>query len=267
MIDLIKNYWNTRPCNINHSKKEIGSLEYFNEVDYKRYFVEPHILKFADFDNQNNKKILELGCGIGTDSIRFVKAGALLTTIDLSEKSVELTKKRFKQYNLTASIHCGNIENLSSFIPPEPYDLIYSFGVIHHTENPSKVLEEIKKYCNKDTKIKIMVYNKYSWKAFTFFITNGYRFKFNYEKTIQYFAEAQLNCPRAVVYSKSSLKKLLENFNIISIKKDHIFVYKIEDYIKGKYTKTWYFKFMPMFLFNWLKRNFGWHYLVEMRLK
>jgi 2-polyprenyl-3-methyl-5-hydroxy-6-metoxy-1,4-benzoquinol methylase len=267
MLDLIKNYWNTRPCNINHSKKTLGSLEYFNEVDNKRYFVEPHILNFADFNNQNNKKVLELGCGIGTDSIRFAQAGAILTAIDLSDKSIEITKKRFKEYNLNASLYCGNIEELSSFITPQIYDLIYSFGVIHHTENPNKVLKEIKKYCNSDTKIKIMLYNKYSWKAFIFFLLYGYKFLFNYNKTIQYFAEAQLNCPRAIVYSKQSLKELLKDFNIVNIEKDHIFVYKISDYIQGKYTKVWYFKIMPSFLFNWFKKHFGWHYLVEMRIK
>jgi 2-polyprenyl-3-methyl-5-hydroxy-6-metoxy-1,4-benzoquinol methylase len=267
MIDLIKDYWNNRPCNINHSKKTLGSLEYFNEVDKKRYFVEPHILKFADFKNQNNKKVLELGCGIGTDSIRFAQAGAILTAVDLSDKSIEITKQRFKTYNFLCSLHCGNIEELSKFVPVSSYDLIYSFGVIHHTENPNNVLEEIKKYCNKNTTIKIMVYNKYSWKAITFFLLYGYKFLFNYEKTIQYFAEAQLNCPRAIVYSKKSLKEFLKDFEIIKITKDHIFVYNIKEYIKGNYKKIWYFKLIPNFIFNWFKQIFGWHYLIEMKIK
>ena len=48
-IKLIKKYWDNQPCNINHSKKKFLSKEYFNEVRKKRFFVEPHILDFADF--------------------------------------------------------------------------------------------------------------------------------------------------------------------------------------------------------------------------
>ena len=80
----VKNYWNNRPCNIKHSKKEIGTKEYFNDVEYRKYFVEPHIPEFAEFDKWKGKKVLEIGCGIGTDSINFAKAGAILTCVELS---------------------------------------------------------------------------------------------------------------------------------------------------------------------------------------
>ena len=86
----VKNYWDDKPCNIKHSKKEIGTKEYFNDVEYRKYFVEPHIPEFAEFDKWKGKKVLEIGCGIGTDSINFAKAGAILTCVELSEKSLEL---------------------------------------------------------------------------------------------------------------------------------------------------------------------------------
>ena len=73
-MEQIKNYWNNQPCNINHSSKEILSKEYFDEVEIKKYFVEPHIPKFAEFDKWKDKRVLEIGCGIGTDSINFAKA-------------------------------------------------------------------------------------------------------------------------------------------------------------------------------------------------
>ena len=55
----VKNYWNSRPCNIRHSKKEFGSKEYFNDVEHRKYFVEPHIPKFAEFEKWKGKKVLE----------------------------------------------------------------------------------------------------------------------------------------------------------------------------------------------------------------
>jgi 2-polyprenyl-3-methyl-5-hydroxy-6-metoxy-1,4-benzoquinol methylase len=267
LTQSVKKFWNDRPCNIRHSKKEMGSLEYFEEVEKRRYTVEPHILEFADFKNCNNKKILEIGCGIGTDTVMFAKNGGNVTAIDLSDKSVEITKKRFNVYKKKAEIVAGNAEELSSFIKPQTFDLIYSFGVIHHTPNPPAVIEEIKKFCDHKTVIKLMFYSKYSWKAIEFFILHSWRFGFNYKKTIQYFAEAQLNCPVAEVYSLNELKNFFKEFDIIEIKKDYIFPYVIKDYIKGEMKRKFIFRMMPNFIFRYVESKLGWHYLITLKIK
>jgi 2-polyprenyl-3-methyl-5-hydroxy-6-metoxy-1,4-benzoquinol methylase len=262
---IVKEFWNARPCNIRHSKKPVGTKEYFDEVEKKRYFVEPHNLRFADFNKWKGKRVLELGCGIGTDSVRFAKAGADLTLVDISDKSIEMTKQRLEVYGLKANIFTGNLEELSSFLPKQTFDLIYSYGVIHHAQYPERIINEIKYYCNKDTIIKIMLYSKFSWKGITFFLTHGHKFNFNYLKTIKYFAEAQLNCPYAYTYSKKELKNLFKDFKILDIEKTHIFPYKISDYIKDRYNKTLFFKLLPEFLFCYLKRILGWHFLITLK--
>jgi len=266
-IHIVKDFWNNSPCNIRHSKSKIGTKKYFNEVESRKYFVEPHIPKFAEFEKWKGKKVLEIGCGIGTDSINFARAGAELTCIELSDKSLEIAKKRFQAFGLSANFYCGNAEEISKFVPIEEYDLIYSFGVIHHTPNPSNVLNEIKKYAKKDTTIKIMMYSRYSWKTFSFFIKNGHKFGFSLDKTIQYFAEAQLNCPVAYTYTNSSIKELLCDFDIKEIKKDHIFPYVIKEYIKHNYKKTFIFRIMPNRMFKWLEKKLGWHYLITFKIK
>ena len=80
-------FWNLQPCNIKHSNKKVGTKEYFDEVEKKKYFVEPHIPIFAEFPRWKNKKVLEVGCGIGTDAKNFCEAGADYTGMDLSQKS------------------------------------------------------------------------------------------------------------------------------------------------------------------------------------
>ncbi|MEY4572223.1 MAG: Synechococcus phage Bellamy [Bacteroidota bacterium] len=266
-INEVKNFWNSRPCNIKHSKKELGTIEYFNEVEKRKYFVEPHIPHFTNFSSWGNKKVLEIGCGIGTDSINFARAGAKITCLELSEKSLDICKKRFQVFQLYADFYLGSAEHLSSIVPVETYDLIYSFGVIHHTVNPEEIIKQIGDYMDKNSICKIMLYSKYSWKSFEFFIKHGYKFKFNLEKTIQYFAEAQLGCPVAFTYSKKEIKKLLSDYEIIEIKKDHIFPYIIEDYINYKYNKKTIFKILPKKIFRGLESLLGWHTLITFKKK
>lgn len=267
VINSVKNYWNTRPCNVRHSKKEFLSKEYFDEVESKKYFVEPHILSFAEHNKWNNKNVLEIGCGIGTDSINFVRSGANLTCVELSDESLNICKKRFETFNLKAEFYNGNAEVLTTFLPIKKYDLIYSFGVIHHSPNPENIINEIKLYMDKNTEARIMLYAKFSWKALEFYLLKGYKFGFNYRKTIQYFAEAQLDCPVAYTYTENEIINLLKDFEIIQIEKDHIFPYVIEPYKNGKYVKKGIFRYIPNSLFRFLEKKLGWHYLIKFKLK
>ena len=93
-LEVVEQYWDTRPCNIRHSDKEVGTLEYFEEVEKRKYFVEPHIPTFADFQSWREKRVLEIGCGIGTDAINFAKNGAIYTGIELSEKKRKNNDKK-----------------------------------------------------------------------------------------------------------------------------------------------------------------------------
>ena len=92
-IEDVYNYWNKRPCNINHSNKELCSKEYFEEVTKRKYFVEPHIKNFASFEKYKDKYVLEIGCGIGTAAQSFIENGAIYYGCDLSDKSIEIAKK------------------------------------------------------------------------------------------------------------------------------------------------------------------------------
>src|SRR3954463_3087587 len=115
----VRDYWDARPCNLRHSQKPVGSRAYFDEVEARKYFVEPHIPAFADFEKWRGKRVLEIGCGIGTDSINFARAGADLTVVELSEVSLELCKKRFQVYGLKARFFVGNAEELIQTLPKD----------------------------------------------------------------------------------------------------------------------------------------------------
>ena len=251
-IDDVKKYWNDRPCNVRHSKKDTGTKEYFDEVEAKRYTAEPHIPLFADFESYKGKKVLEVGCGMATEGINFVKHGAEYTGTDLSEESLELAKKRFGVYNKEGKFYAGNSEELTSFVPVETYDLVYSFGVIHHSPHPEKIISEIKKYMNKDSTLKIMLYASESWK--------NYMIEAGYDQP-----EAQYGCPIAYTYTKDEVRELLDGFDV-TIEQNHIFPYQIEPYKRGEFLKQPWFESMPDEIFEVLKKNLGWHLLITAKL-
>src|SRR3989344_880065 len=118
-IKKIRDFWDKRPCNIRHSPSKIGTKAYFDEVEKRRYFVESHIPRFAQFSRWKGKRVLEIGCGIGTDTVNFARAGALVTAVELSKKSLDLARKRAKVYKLEKRIkfYLADAEKLSKVIP------------------------------------------------------------------------------------------------------------------------------------------------------
>ena len=260
-IEAVQAYWNKRPCNIRHSTKEIGTMEYFEEVTSRKYLVEPHILKFADFNRWKGKKVLEIGCGIGTDTMMFAKAGAYVTAIDYSEESVKLASLRAKIYEMDDRVkfYCANAERLSREIPEDKYDLIYSFGVLHHTPNPGMALSEIKKFMNKGTELKIMVYHRDSWKALWARLRHP---MWPADNAIAMHSEAQTGCPVTYSYTRFSVRELLRGLKITDMFVDHIFPYIIPLYKKYEYKKVWYFRMLPKPLFRWLEKRLGWHLCI-----
>lgn len=263
-IETVKDYWNNRPCNIRHSNKEIGSIEYFNEVEKRKYFVEPHIPGFADFDRWRGRKVLEIGCGIGTDTINFARAGAHVTAVDLSQESLNVAQKRAEVFNLKINFYQCNIEELSKRVPVEEYDLVYSFGVIHHTPHPEKAIEEIKKYMGMNSSFKIMVYNENSWKVFWIIMRYGFGQFWKKKQLTAKYSEAQTGCPVTFTYTKRSVKELVSGFEIRDVFVDHIFPYHIPSYKKYKYKFVWYFRILPKKWFRHLEKRWGWHLCVTL---
>ncbi len=262
-VEQVQNYWNKRPCNVRHSPKTVGTKEYFDEVEARKYLVEPHIPAFAEFPRWRDKKVLEIGCGIGTDTINFARHGANVTAVELSEKSLEIAEQRAQVLGLQDQIqfYQGNAEALTGFVPVQPYDLIYSFGVIHHTPHPSRIIDQIRQYSRPDTTVKIMVYHRHSWKVLWILLSYGKGQFWRLNKLIAQHSEAQTGCPITYSYTRREGRDLLEQsgFRVGDILVDHIFPYRISDYVQYRYTKVWYFRLMPPFLFRWLESRLGWH--------
>ena len=142
----------------------MGSREYFDEVEQRKHFVESHIPGFAQFERWRGKRVLEVGCGIGTAAVNFARGGADYTGVELSQASLDLTRQRFDVYGVKGDLILCNAENLSEHVEKNHYDMVYSFGVIHHSPHQRAIVEEIRKVIRPNGEFRCMLYAKNSWK-------------------------------------------------------------------------------------------------------
>lgn len=247
--EKIRRYWNTQPCNIKHGQSDIGTPEFFREVSERRYRVEPHIAEFAGFHLWAGKRVLEIGCGIGSDAEEFAKAGAEYVGIDLSEQSVALSRNRFNVLDLEGEFHV--MDASKSFASIGKFDLVYSYGVIHHFPGIDTIIENVKEVLVPGGEFRFMVYAKNSWKYAMI------------QKGLDQF-EAQAGCPYAQAYSKDEIRHLLEDgWNIERLRQDHCFMYNVDSYKQGRYELEPWFEAMSESHRQAVREYLGWHLLVK----
>lgn len=157
-IEQVKDFWNQNPCNSRLSDAADPRQRY-TEIESERYKWEPHIrsvVRAADF---TGKKVLEIGCGVGTDGRQFAMAGAEYVGINLDEGSTKEASEAFRAFGLPGIILQANAETMQL---GERFDHIYSFGVIHHTEHPSFIAANMHRHLKDGGTFTVMLYNRAS---------------------------------------------------------------------------------------------------------
>ena len=263
-IAAVRDYWDRRPCNLRHSPAPIGTREYFDQVEQRKYLVEPHIPPFAQFARWKGRRVLEIGCGLGTDTINFARAGAAVTAVDLSPRSLDLARQRADIFGVADRIQFveADGERLSSFVEPRVYDLVYSFGVIHHSPHPPRVLDEIRRhFVDERSVLKLMLYHRRSWKVMAILLSEARGAWWRLEEAVARHSEAQTGCPVTYTYTRRSAGALLASagFRVLQAEVAHIFPYRIEEYVRHQYVKAAPFNILPEPVFRWLERRLGWH--------
>ncbi len=161
----IKKYWNKASCGTEFIKQQKFSKEYFEDIENFRYKIEPEIFSFAQFSRFHGKKVLEVGVGAGTDFTQWVRSGAIAYGIDLTQEAIENATQRLSLQGLKAQeLKVSDAETLP--YPDNFFDLVYSWGVIHHSPDMEKCIKEIVRVSKPGGQIKIMIYNRHSLFAF-----------------------------------------------------------------------------------------------------
>ena len=249
--ERIRRYWNTQPCNIKHGQSDIGTPAFFREVSERRYRVEPHIAEFAGFHLWAGKRVLEIGCGIGSDAEEFAKNGADYVGIDYSDQSVEIARQRFDALGLEGEFYNIDASDATAMSALGKFDLVYSYGVIHHFPALDTIVKNVRDVLLPGGEFRFMVYAPNSWKQAMI-----------YKGLDQY--EAQAGCPYAKSFTKEEIPEILgDGWHIERIRQDHCFMYNVEKYKQGQYELEPWFEAMPAAMREAVREYLGWHLLVK----
>jgi SAM-dependent methyltransferase len=159
--ERVRAFWQAHPCGTKFSDAPMGSRLFFERVEEHRYSKEWHIPGAADFAGASGLRVLEIGCGLGTDGAQFALAGADYTGVDLTEAAIELAQKRFELFNLPGTFRTADAENLD--FADASFDLVYSHGVLHHTPDTERAVREVHRVLKPGGRAVIMLYHRDSY--------------------------------------------------------------------------------------------------------
>ena len=161
LITRITAYWDQHIHDLAITTHPVGSSGFFQQLDDYRYDKLNYLPRLVDFSSSQGKRFLEVGCGAGIDLVRFARAGAIVTGIDLSTTAIDLARKNIEQNGLSADLRVMNGEAMQ--FPDNSFDVVYGHGVLQYTANVEKMVAEIHRVVKPGGEVIVMVYNRNSW--------------------------------------------------------------------------------------------------------
>lgn len=213
----VEKYWEEETCGTSPKlikNKNIYTKAWFEEIENYRYSVEPFIHSIAQFSRHGGKKVLEIGVGAGSDHLNWARSGADLFGVDLTDKGIQTTRKRLNLYNLKSNLQRMDAENLP--FKDNYFDIVYSWGVIHHSENPEQIIKEILRVLKPGGKFLGMIYHRRSIHAFNLWIKNSL-LKFKPWRSLKYVLYHFNESIASKAYTFKETKKLFKEFKSCEI--------------------------------------------------
>lgn len=154
--------WSQDPCGAEYEREhELGTREFFDSIERHRYSeYAPWMPRLMEFDKFGGKRLLEIGCGMGTDLLQFARGGARCTAIDLTPRHIEIARHRFRLYDAKGAFMISDGERLP--FHSDSFDVVYSNGVLHHTPDTAGALREVHRVLRPGGVAKIMLYHRNS---------------------------------------------------------------------------------------------------------
>ncbi len=164
----VQEFWQKSPCDSWFTNERRGTIAFYRSLDEHRYKVHPHIQSAVGFERTRALRVLEIGCGCGSEAERFACAGARYTAVDLTFAAVSITRRRFQLANLEGRFVQSDAENLP--FADGSFDFVYSHGVLHHTPDTPRTIREVHRVLSPGGRAVIMLYYRDS---FNYYVNLG----------------------------------------------------------------------------------------------
>jgi ubiquinone/menaquinone biosynthesis C-methylase UbiE len=214
--------------------------------------LEPFIADYAQFDRWAGKKVLEVGCGVGSDLVRFARAGAQVVGIDLSPKSVFLARSRLQAYNCRGDVLVADAETLP--FEDDEFELTYSWGVLHHTPNPERAIGEIYRVTKPGGEICIMLYHRHSLVALQLYLLFGL-FALRPRRSLKDIIANHHESQGTKAYTVAEAQQMFSAFKDLEIEV-HLTPYDLR-YKRDRYLPRWVGRLIP--------QRLGWFMIIRGR--
>ena len=245
----VRDYWNRHIHDLEITTHPVGSAGFFSDLDQYHFEKLHHLLRLVDFNAYRGKRVLEVGCGAGTDLARFAKGGAIVTGVDLSSSAIALARQNFEQQGLQADLREADGEHLP--FPEASFDLVYAHGVVQYTSDGQALVDECRRVLAPGGEAVFQVYNRISW--------------LNALSKLMKVPLEHEDAPVLRKYSAGEFRALLRGFRDVRIVEER---FPVKSRLHGGWKGTVFNTFF-VGTFNALPRplvrRFGWHLLAFCR--
>ena len=161
MNERVREYWNTHIHDLEISTHAPGSPGFFSVLDQYHFEKLHHLLDLVHFDEWKGRDVLDVGCGAGVEVVRFARAGARVTGVDIAQSAITLARQNLEQQGLSARLDVVDGEHLP--YADASFDLVFAHGVVQYTGDDRRMVAEIHRVLRPAGLAIFQGSNRHSW--------------------------------------------------------------------------------------------------------
>ncbi len=243
-VESVKDFWESHVNNEYYTDAARASEAYFREIEERRYRAHYNLVDLFASLAGSHGKLLEIGCGIGVDSIQLTKCGFDVTAVDLTENALQVAKEFAVHRGVSIEFRQSNAESLD--FADTTFDAVYSFGVLHHTPDIQKAVSEVHRVLRPGGTAYVMLYHKHS---LVNLVHRVLRLPYESPK------DRDDHCPVVYTFSRREAKQLFGAFRSVNVDTAYPFTYGFGPLCTR----------LPLSVRRPLGRAIGWHLMITAR--
>ncbi|MER6369473.1 class I SAM-dependent methyltransferase [Streptomyces mirabilis] len=220
-----RNQWSANPAGTNHAAAPEGTPEFYEQMTRSRYALQPWLPDLLRSWVPPGGRVLEIGCGAGTDHSVIAGIAGATAAIDLASHGAWLTQRRLELEGRPGTAQVADAEDMP--FPDQSFDGVYSFGVLHHTDHPERAVAEMWRVMRPGATFMVALYHKHSMFAAQKAVEYVVRLRWRSQKWRDFLPELEYGAanleqrPLVLLYSRRDARNLFSRFHDVRVRTEH----------------------------------------------